>query len=446
MAQAYHRRWTPEKRAQKSHLIQSIKPWNHATGPKTEAGRARSSANAWKGGDPYRDMNAVLKFHSRNIRHMNLVARMMWLGMDYRPFASYVIKEADMVEQRLLAVLRADLAKIRRKKDMLQSATISDLRGMAGPLILRAMQHTLKDIVEMSGIGLHSGKTVNLRLRPAATDHGIVFKRIDMEEGKNIIPAKFDRVVDTRLCTLIANEHGARVGTIEHLMAALRGLGIDNALVEIDAGEVPVMDGSSKPFIDAIDVVGLQAQSTPRRAIKILKEVIVKDGDKMVRLSPSNVPLFAGRIEFSHADIGVQDFTLKLVNGNFRHDVSDCRTFGFLKEAEMLRAAGLGLGGSLENAIILDDNGVMNPEGLRCSDEFIRHKILDAVGDLYLAGGPILGAYEGFKAGHALNNAILHALFADPSNWAPVDMYVDIAETEAAIYTPMGAATPVSIH
>ena len=134
------------------------------------------------------------------------------------------------------------------------------------------------------------------------------------------------------------------------------------------------------------------------------------------------------------------------MNGNFRHDVSDCRTFGFLKEAEMLRAAGLGLGGSLENAIILDDNGVMNPEGLRCSDEFIRHKILDAVGDLYLAGGPIIGAYEGFKAGHALNNAILHALFADPANWAPVDMYIDIAETEAAVYTPMGATAPVSLH
>lgn len=308
------------------------------------------------------------------------------------------------------------------------------------------MQHTLKNIVEMSGIGLHSGKTVSLRLVPAAPDHGIVFKRTDMEEGTNIVPAKFDRVVDTRMCTLISNEHGARIGTIEHLMAALRGVGIDNVLIELDAAEVPVMDGSSKPFIDAIDTVGIIAQSAPRRAIKILKEVIVRDGDKMVRLSPSNVPVFAGSIEFAHADIGTQDFTLKLVNGNFRHDVADCRTFGFLKEAEMLRAAGLALGGGLENAVVLDDNGVMNPEGLRCSDEFIRHKILDAVGDLYLAGGPILGAYEGFKAGHALNNAILHALFADPANYAMVDMYVDIAETEAAVYTPMGQTTPVSLH
>lgn len=285
------------------------------------------------------------------------------------------------------------------------------------------MQRTLNSIVEMSGTGLHSGKTVSLRLIPALADHGIVFKRVDLEDGKNIIPAEYDRVVDTRLCTLIANEYGARVGTIEHLMAALRGCGIDNVMIELDAAEVPVMDGSSKPFIDAIDTVGLKAQSQPRRAIKILKDIVVKDGDKQVRLSPSNVPTFSGRIDFAHKDIGTQTYSLKLVNGNFRHDVSDCRTFGFIKEAEMLRAAGLGLGGSLENAIILDDDGIMNPEGLRCSDEFIRHKILDAVGDLYLAGGPILGAYEGFKAGHALNNAILHALFADPTAWMPVDLH-----------------------
>lgn len=323
---------------------------------------------------------------------------------------------------------------------------MSDLRLLHAAPILDPMQHTLKNTVELSGIGLHSGKTVSLRLRPAAADHGIVFKRVDMEDGQNLVPAKHDHVVDTRMCTLIANEHGARVGTIEHLMAALRGLGIDNVLVELDAAEVPVMDGSSKPFIDAIDAVGIVAQSAPRRAIKILKDVIVRDGDKMVRLSPSNVPVFAGRIDFAHADIGTQDYTLKLVNGNFRHDVADCRTFGFYHEVEMLRAAGLAQGGSLENAVVLDENGVMNPEGLRCSDEFIRHKILDAVGDLYLAGGPIIGAYEGIKAGHALNNAILHALFADPAAWEPVDMFLDVAETEAAIYTPMGAATPVSLH
>lgn len=307
-----------------------------------------------------------------------------------------------------------------------------------------AMQQTLSQMIDMAGIGLHSGKTVTLRLIPAPVDHGIVFKRIDLPEGQNIIPAAYDRVVDTRLCTLIANDHGAKVGTIEHLMAALRGCGIDNLLIEIDAAEVPVMDGSSKPFIDRIDAAGITAQSAPRRAIKILKDITVRDGDKYVRLSPSNVPVLKGRIVFNHADIGTQDYTLKLVNGNFRHDVADCRTFGFLKEAEMLRAAGLGLGGSMDNAIILDENGVLNPEGLRCSDEFIRHKILDAVGDLYLAGGPILGAYEGFKGGHALNNAILHALFADHSAWMPVDLYGEIDESETIHLVPLTAPGSVS--
>lgn len=436
IAVAYRNRWTDTARAEKAKIIQSVKPWSHASGPKTEHGKARSALNAWKGGDEDRDMRAALLAQSRFIRHANT------RGYD----AVKLFTEGHVVTSLLMAVFRGYFMRKQHALTLLQTAIMSDLRVAGAALILNPMQHTLKNTVELSGIGLHSGKTVSLRLRPAAPDHGIVFKRTDMEEGKNLVPAKHDRVVDTRLCTLIANEHGARIGTIEHLMAALRGLGIDNVLVELDAAEVPVMDGSSKPFIDAIDTVGIQAQAAPRRAIKILKEVIVKDGDKMVRLSPSNVPVFAGRIEFAHADIGAQDFTLKLVNGNFRHDVADCRTFGFLKEAEMLRAAGLGLGGSLQNAIILDDQGVMNPEGLRCSDEFIRHKILDAVGDLYLAGGPILGAYEGFKAGHALNNAILHALFADPSNWAPVDMYVDIAETEAAIYTPMGRSTPVSIN
>lgn len=303
-----------------------------------------------------------------------------------------------------------------------------------------SMQQTLNKTIELCGIGLHSGKTVILRLVPAPADHGIVFKRMDMEEGTNLIPATHDRVIDTRLCTLIANDHGARVGTIEHLMAALRGCGIDNVLVELDAAEVPVMDGSSKPFVDAIDFIGAKKQGKPRRAIKILKDILVQDGDKYVRLTPSSVPVFKGRIVFGHADIGTQDYTLKLVNGNFRHDVADCRTFGFAKEAEMLRAAGLGLGGSLDNAIILDDHGVMNPDGLRCTDEFIRHKILDAVGDLYLAGGPILGTYEGFKAGHALNNAILHALFADASAWAMVDLYADIDDSETVL---LAATAPV---
>ncbi len=307
------------------------------------------------------------------------------------------------------------------------------------------MQHTVKSPIEMSGIGLHSGKTVSMRILAAPADHGIVFKRVDLADGANLIPATYDRVMDTRLCTLIANAYGAKVGTIEHLMAALRGCGIDNAMIEVDAAEVPVMDGSSKQFVEAIDAVGTKAQSKPRRAIKILKDITVQDGDKMVRLSPSNVPVYAGRIEFPHASIGAQEYSLKLVNGNFRHDVSDCRTFGFFKEAEMLRAAGLGLGGSLDNAIILNDDGVMNPDGLRCTDEFIRHKILDAVGDLAL-GGYIIGKYDGFKAGHALNNAILHALYADATAWTVVDLYVEIDEADTAVYAPKKAASRAAAH
>lgn len=284
------------------------------------------------------------------------------------------------------------------------------------------MQRTLQKDIAITGIGLHSGGPVHMSLRPAPEDHGVVFKRVDQQEGTNLIPALYNCVVDTRLCTLIANEHGARVGTIEHLMAAIRACNIDNILIEIDAAEVPIMDGSSKEFVAAIESAGLKEQSKARQAIKILKQVRVTDGDKEVILSPSDTPIYAGYIEFAHPKIGRQDYELKLVNGNFKHDVADCRTFGFLKEVEMMQAAGLGIGGSLDNAVVLDEESVMNPGGLRCNDEFIRHKILDAVGDLHLAGAPILGSYYGIKAGHAMNNAILHALFADRTSYAFVPM------------------------
>lgn len=309
------------------------------------------------------------------------------------------------------------------------------------------MQHTLTNPITFSGVGLHSGKTVMMRLVPAPADHGVVFKHLAHKQGKNLIPALYDNVVDTRLCTVIANRHGARVGTIEHIMAALRGMGVDNVLVEVDADEVPIMDGSSKPFVDSIQKTGLVEQASPRRAIKILKTITVQEGDKSITLSPSDVPVYAGRIHFENTPIiGQQDYTLRLVNGNFAHDVADCRTFGFEKDAMMLRAAGLGLGGSLENAVILNDDGVMNPEGLRCSDEFVRHKILDAVGDLYLAGGVILGQYSGYKAGHALNNAILHALFADKNAWMPVDLMADIDESEAVILRHPARAARLAVH
>ncbi len=296
------------------------------------------------------------------------------------------------------------------------------------------MQHTLQTSITLSGVGLHSGTDVTMILKPAQAGHGIIFKRVDLEEGQNIIPACWDHVVDTQLCTVIENEHGARVGTIEHLMAALRGLGIDNLLIEIDGPEVPIMDGSSITFVEEMEKAGLFKQSAPRRAIKILEEISVRDGDKEVRLSPSVVPVYSGEIFYAHPEIGEQYFEISLLGANFQHDIADCRTFGFLKDVKAMRAAGLAQGGSLDNAIVLDDDQVLNPDGLRCTDEFIRHKILDAVGDLALADGVILGKYYGARAGHEMNNKLLHALYANPSSWTYVDLYIDLEESGQFIY------------
>jgi UDP-3-O-[3-hydroxymyristoyl] N-acetylglucosamine deacetylase len=283
------------------------------------------------------------------------------------------------------------------------------------------MQHTLKTAIKTSGTGLHSGKAIELALRPAPAGHGIVFVRTDLS-GDNKIPARWDLVTDTRLCTMITNSSGANVGTIEHLMAALRGCGVDNVVVEINGPEIPVMDGSSKHFVEMIDKAGLESQTAPRRAIRILKPVTVEEAGKKVSLVPAEEFIFAGEIDFDHPEIGHQRYEIKLLNGNFRHDLADSRTFGFFHEVEMMQKAGLALGGSLENAIVLDREKVMNPEGLRHADEFIRHKLLDAIGDLYLAGMPILGAYEGVKAGHAINNAVLRKLFASPEAFEIIEL------------------------
>jgi len=286
-------------------------------------------------------------------------------------------------------------------------------------------QQTLNRKTIIKDIGLHSGRDITMSLIPADEDHGIVFVRTDLPEEKNVIPALWNTVVDTQLCTVIGNDHGATIGTIEHLMSALRGCGVDNLLIHIDGAEVPAMDGSAMPFVEAIEKIGLQQQTKPKRAIKVLKEVSVEESGKRVTLKPDEACVFAGEIEFDHADIGYQRFETQLVNGNFKHDIASARTFGFMKEAQWLRANGLGLGASLDNAIVLDDDGVMNEKGLRYSNEFIRHKLLDAIGDLYLAGGAILGLYDGVKAGHAINNAILHELFSNPENWCYVDLTVE---------------------
>ncbi len=279
------------------------------------------------------------------------------------------------------------------------------------------MQTTIKQDITITGIGLHSGKDIHLTLKPAPADHGLVFIRTDLEDNKNTIPALWDKVVDTRLCTVVANESGASVGTIEHLMSALCAMGIDNLIMEITGAETPIMDGSAQPFINAIEKAGIQTLTKTKRIIRILKDIQVEKDGKKVTLSPASTATYTGRIEFDHPEIGDQDYSVQLVNGNFRHEIAEARTFGFLHEAEYLRANGLALGGSLDNAIILDTDKILNKEGLRYDNEFIRHKLLDAIGDLYLAGAPIQGEYKGLKAGHEMNNAILHALFADHSAW-----------------------------
>lgn len=293
-----------------------------------------------------------------------------------------------------------------------------------------AAQKTLKRAIPCRGVGLHTGQTITMTLRPAAHDHGIVFVRTDITDHDNRIPARFDRVVDTRLCTVLANDAGARVGTVEHLMAAFAGCEIDNAVVEIDGPEVPIMDGSSEPFVFLIDCVGTRELDAPRRAIEIRKTVSVEQDGKRVTLSPADSYAIDFEIDFASKAIGHATLGVELVNGTFRHELAQARTFGFLEEVEQLRAMGLACGGSLDNAIVVDGDTVLNEEGLRFPDEFVRHKVLDCVGDLYLAGAPLLGHVEAVKAGHHMNNAVLRALFADESAYAVVD-YAEVDPRQA---------------
>lgn len=293
------------------------------------------------------------------------------------------------------------------------------------------MQNTLATTATLEGIGLHTGETIRLNIHPAEEDHGIVFRRVDLAGQKATdIPARWDMVADTRLCTLIANKDGASVATIEHIMAALRGLRIDNALIEIDGPEVPSMDGSAGPFVRAIRAAGIAGQDAPRRFLKILKTVEIKDesGKGYARFSPTDGSVFAGEIDFNHPLIGRQSFEAELVNGTFIHELADTRSFCLLKDVEMMRAAGLIKGGSLDNAVVLDDDKVLNEGGMRFTDEPIRHKLLDAIGDTFLCGAHILGRYEGARIGHALNNKLLHAVFADKDTYAWVSEEEDSVE------------------
>jgi UDP-3-O-[3-hydroxymyristoyl] N-acetylglucosamine deacetylase len=288
-------------------------------------------------------------------------------------------------------------------------------------------QHTLAAPALCVGIGLHSGQRVRLMVRPAPVNTGLVFFRTDLTEN-NRVPVSAETVVQARLCTVIGNDAGVTVATIEHLLAALAALDIDNAIIELDGPEVPIMDGSALPFVQILDRAGRRRQEAERQYIEILDTVEVIDGDKIARLSPSDTFEVAFEIAFSSSVIGRQRVDLVLDETSFRQQLADCRTFGFLHEVEALRAVGLARGGSLENAVVIDGDRVLNPEGLRRPDEFVRHKALDAVGDLYVLGAPMIGRFEGVYAGHALNNQVARALLARPEAYRMRTLKVDLAQ------------------
>ena len=278
-------------------------------------------------------------------------------------------------------------------------------------------QRTLKTVIRASGVGLHGGVKVNLTLRPAAPDTGIVFRRVDLPEPKDI-PAKAVLIGDTRMCSCLEVD-GVKVGTIEHLMSALCGLGIDNCWIDLDAPEVPILDGSAAPFVFLIQSAGIEEQNAPKKFIRVTRPIEVRDGDKWARFEPYDGYRLAFSIVFNHPaiDKSAQKAEIDFAEQSYVREVSRARTFGFMQEVEYLRENGLALGGGLEHAIAPDEFRVLNQDGRRYGDEFVKHKILDAVGDLYLLGHPLLAAYSSHKGGHALNNQLARALLAQQDCW-----------------------------
>ncbi|BAV96556.1 UDP-3-O-acyl-N-acetylglucosamine deacetylase [Lysobacter enzymogenes] len=278
-------------------------------------------------------------------------------------------------------------------------------------------QRTLKTVIRATGVGLHSGEKVFLTLRPAPVDTGIVFRRTDLDPVVEM-PARADLVTETTLCTGLTYGAG-KVMTVEHLLSAMAGLGIDNCYVELSAPEVPIMDGSAGPFVFLLQSAGIAEQDAPKRFIRIKHPVEVRDGDKIARFEPFDGFRLGFTVVFDHPAIPASQSRaqVEFSTENYIREVSRARTFGFMRDLEYMRERNLGLGGSMDNAIVLDEFRVLNDDGLRYADEFVRHKILDAVGDLYLAGHAIVGAYEGYKSGHALNNKLVRALLAERSAW-----------------------------
>ncbi|MEO1324512.1 MAG: UDP-3-O-acyl-N-acetylglucosamine deacetylase [Pseudomonadota bacterium] len=279
-------------------------------------------------------------------------------------------------------------------------------------------QTTLNTTVICAGVGVHSGARARMIIKPAAVNTGIRFRRTDLAAETDIL-ARGDQVTEVQLGTTLTNTDGASIATVEHFLAACAGMGLDNLLVEIDGPEVPIMDGSSAVFCELFHAAGLQQQTALRRRIRILETIQVEDGVKWARLSPStdNILTLKAKIEFETKAIGVQQMAMRLVPGIFARDIAFARTFGFARDVEALKAMGLARGGSLDNAVVIDGDEIINPEGLRSDDEFIRHKLLDAVGDLMLAGAPIAGVYEARQPGHAMNNKLVRALLDHPEAW-----------------------------
>jgi UDP-3-O-[3-hydroxymyristoyl] N-acetylglucosamine deacetylase len=300
-------------------------------------------------------------------------------------------------------------------------------------------QRTLKTLTKATGVGLHSGERVELTLRPAPPDTGIVFRRVDLPTPVEI-PVHALAVTDTRLASTIEN-HGAKVHTIEHLMSALAGLGLDNAYIDITAEEVPILDGSAASFVYLLQSAGVVVQAAPKRFIRVLKRVEVREGEgkhvKWARLDPYHGYKLKFEIEFAHpaVDATGQCVEFDLGSGQYAREIARARTFGFTRDVEMMRANGLALGGGLDNAIVMDDVKVLNADGLRYSDEFVKHKILDAMGDLFVVGKPLLAAYSAYRSGHAMNNQLLRALMSQPDAF-------EIASFDDVADAPLGFAQP----
>ncbi|MDD4881075.1 MAG: UDP-3-O-acyl-N-acetylglucosamine deacetylase [Gallionellaceae bacterium] len=299
-------------------------------------------------------------------------------------------------------------------------------------------QRSIKTLVRATGVGLHSGQKVEITLRPAAPDTGIFFRRVDLAEP---VTFRIDPhlVSDTRLCSALEC-NGARVATVEHLMSALAGLGIDNLYIDIDAAEVPILDGSAAPFVFLLQSAGIDEQEKPRRYIRVKKTVRVEEGDKWAEIAPHDGFRIRFKIDFEHPVLkrSGREISIDFAETSYVKEISRARTFGFMNEVEYLRANGLALGGSLDNAIVMDEFRVLNADGLRYADEFVKHKVLDAVGDFYLAGHALLGDITAFKSGHGLNNQLLCALLDDAEAWEWAT-FVDPAAT------PPGLARQISI-